>query len=65
MEVGDLVKVIDYDAGGGFAPSPEYIGIIVSIAMAQTCPNAVDIMLSSGVILHQWEDELEVIKAND
>lgn len=59
MRPGQLVRVIDYDAGGGFAPSPESIGIIVAIVHGHTCPNAVDVLLPDGTLLCQWEDDLE------
>jgi len=61
MKPGSLVKVIDYDAGGGFAPSPESIGLVISIVTAETCPNAIDVLLFDGTIVCEWEDELEVI----
>ena len=61
MKPGSLVKITDYDAGGGFAPAPVSIGLVVSIVTTETCPNAIDVLLFDGTIICEWEDELEVI----
>jgi len=61
VKAGSLVKMIDYDAGGGFAPAPENIGLVISIVTTETCPNAIDVLLFDGTIICEWEDELEVI----
>lgn len=61
MKPGNLVRVIDYDAGGSFAPAPESIGLVVSIVTGETCPNAIDVLLFDGTVVCEWEDELEVI----
>ena len=61
MRTGSLVKVIDYDAGGAFAPAPVSLGLVISIADTETCPNAIEILLFDGTIICEWEDELEVI----
>lgn len=60
MKVGQLVKYVDYDAGGGFAPAPENMGLIVSIHPAETCPRAAEVLLFDGTVITEWEDELEV-----
>jgi hypothetical protein len=61
VKPGNLVKVIDPDPSRRIAPAPESIGLVVSIATGETCPNAVDVLLFDGTIICEWEDELEVI----
>ncbi len=61
MKIGQLVKFVDHDAGGGFAPSPEAIGIIIAM-YNYTSPPEVEILRDSGEIMFQYGDELEVIQ---
>ena len=62
MKIGQLVKFVDHDAGGGFAPSPAVIGVIVSVENPATLPSNWVVLTSSGDICYQWGDELEVIQ---
>ena len=61
MKIGQLIKYIDHDAGGGFAPSPEGIGVIIAL-YNYTCPPEVEILCANGEIMFQYGDELEVIQ---
>jgi len=62
VKIGQLVKFVDHDAGGGFAPGPVLHGIIVSIEDNRTLPPHWVILSSEGDICYQWEDELELIQ---
>ena len=61
MKIGQLVKFVDHDAGGGFAPAPEAFGIIIAL-YNYTAPPEVEILCTSGEIMFQYGDELEVIQ---
>ena len=62
MKIGQLVKFVDYDAGGGFAPSPVILGLIISVENSITSPSNWVVLTSDGNICYQWGDELEVIQ---
>ena len=61
VRIGQLVKFADHDAGGGFAPSPEKVGIIIDL-YDYTSPPEVEILCASGEIIFQYGDELELIQ---
>ena len=61
MKPGQLVLFTNHEAGGGFAPAPESMGLIISIHPAETCPRVADVLLFDGTVITEWEDELEVI----
>jgi hypothetical protein len=60
MKVGDVVKAVDWMASGGFAVPDEHTGIIVGL-IGDVAPPLLEIMLPSGEILVEYEDEIEVV----
>ena len=60
MKVGQLVKYVDHDAGGGFAPPPEMMGMVIKIKNSDEVPPAVEVLLFDGTMITEWSDELEV-----
>ena len=60
MKIGQLVRFYDHEASGGFAPSPELMGMIISMSNI-TEPSQIEVLCFDGTIVHQWSDELEVI----
>ena len=62
MKVGQLVRFVDHDAGGGFAPSPVFMGMVIRIKDHEQVPPAVEVLLFDGTLITEWQDELEVIK---
>ena len=61
MKVGQLVEFVDHDLGGGFAPSPIVLGLIIAM-YNHTSPPEVEILCTNGEIRFQYGDELEVIQ---
>ena len=61
MKIGQLVEFVDHDAGGGFAPAPVGIGIVIAL-YNHTSPPEVEILCTDGEIRFQYGDELEVIQ---
>ena len=61
MKPGQLVVFIDHDAGGGFAPPPEQIGMVVKVKDHKEVPPAIEVLLFDGTLVTEWQDELEVL----
>ena len=60
MKPGQLVIFVDHNAGGGFAPPPEYMGMVIKVKNHDEVPPAVEVLLFDGTMVTEWQDELEV-----
>ena len=61
IKVGRLVKYIDWDSTGGFAPPYAVLGLVINVH-EYTCPHEVEILTLAGDLVYQYEDELEIVQ---
>jgi len=62
VKLGQLVKVVDWEASGGFAVPDEFVGLVVGVVFDDQIPPVLEVLVDNGMIYRQYADELELIK---